>query len=102
MACLDGSIAPDQLEGGTFTVTNLGAAGIDTFTPVLNVPEVAILGVGAPILAPKRLADGSIGHVDYVSLSLTIDHQGVDGAPAARFLQALVTGLENIDLLLAQ
>lgn len=99
-ATIDGSVAPDDLDGGTFTVTNLGALGIDAFTPVLNVPQVAILGVGAPVLAPKRTANG-IDHVDYVTVSLTIDHQAVDGAPAARFLNALTSALENIDTLLA-
>ncbi|TVR12303.1 MAG: 2-oxo acid dehydrogenase subunit E2 [Planctomycetota bacterium] len=102
LAAIDGSIAAEHLSGGTFTVTNLGALGIEDFTPVLNVPEVAILGVGAPVLAPQRAADGSVVHVDRVRLSLTIDHQAVDGAPAAKFLQALVAALENIDVLLAQ
>ena len=102
VSAIEGSIAPEALSGGTFTVTNLGAMGIESFTPVLNVPEVAILGVGAPMLSPVRAADGSVTHVDRVGLSLTIDHQAVDGAPAARFLQTLVKALEHIDLLLAK
>lgn len=99
--CLDGKVDPARLEGGTFTVTNLGAAGIDFFTPVLNTPQVAILGVGGLSLQPFR-EDGAIVHHDTLALSLTIDHQALDGAPAARFLQAVVQGLEQVDLLLAQ
>ncbi len=98
--CQKGSINPDLLAGGTFTITNLGSLGVETFTPVLNAPEVAILGVGGLTLMPVRRADGSIEHVDAIGLSLTVDHQAVDGAPAARFLQDLVKALENVDLLL--
>ncbi|MCS6771029.1 MAG: 2-oxo acid dehydrogenase subunit E2 [Kiritimatiellae bacterium] len=100
-ACQAGSINPDLLTGGTFTVTNLGALGIDYFTPVLNAPEVAILGVGGISLQPARRPDGSVAFVETISFSLTIDHQAVDGAPAARFLQDLVAAIEHIDLLLA-
>jgi pyruvate dehydrogenase E2 component (dihydrolipoamide acetyltransferase) len=96
-----GNVNPDLLSGGTFTVTNLGASGIDYFTPVLNAPEVAILGVGGISVQPVRRENGTVDFVDTIALSLTIDHQSVDGAPAARFLQALVKALENIDLLLA-
>ena len=99
--CQKGSINPDLLAGGTFTITNLGSLGVETFTPVLNAPEVAILGVGGLTLMPVRRADGSIEHVDAIGLSLTVDHQAVDGAPAARFLQDLVKALENVDLLLS-
>jgi pyruvate dehydrogenase E2 component (dihydrolipoamide acetyltransferase) len=68
---------------------------------VLNAPEVAILGVGGISVQPVRRENGTVDFVDTIALSLTIDHQSVDGAPAARFLQALVKALENIDLLLA-
>ena len=101
-AAQDGRIDPERLQGGTFTITNLGALGIEYFTPVLNVPEVAILGVGGISLTPSRAADGSVEFIDTISLSLTIDHQALDGAPAARFLAALVDALEHFDLLLAQ
>ena len=84
----DGSIEGDDLSGSTFTVTNLGNLGIDHFTPVLNVPEVAILGVGGLQVKPVRGANGEVEFVDTIALSLTIDHQALDGAPAARFLQA--------------
>ncbi len=101
-SCQEGSVNPDLLSGGTFTITNLGALGVETFTPVLNPPEVAILGVGGLTLKPVRKDDGSVRFVDAIPLSLTIDHQAVDGAPAARFLQDLCIALENIDLLLSR
>lgn len=96
-----GNVNPDLLAGGTFTITNLGALGVETFTPVLNPPEVAILGVGGIVLKPVR-KNGDIVFVDAITLSLTIDHQAVDGAPAARFLKDLCILLENIDLLLGK
>ncbi len=87
-ACLDGSIDPDSLTGGTFTVTNLGAMGIESFTPVLNKPEVGILGVCA--IQPKPVMKGAdVEFVPHMGLSLTFDHCAVDGAPAARFLAVL-------------
>jgi len=94
-ACREGTISPDNLSGGSFTLTNLGMLGVETFTPVLNAPEVAILGVGGIVVKPKRTESGEIEYVDTLPLSLTIDHQAVDGAPAARFLQSLVERLEN-------
>ncbi len=99
-ACQEGSVLPDELEGGTFTVTNLGALGIESFTPILNPPQVGILGVGNINLKPIQ-AEGEVAFVPHLGLSLTINHQGVDGAPAARFLQALSRNLAEIDLLLA-
>jgi pyruvate dehydrogenase E2 component (dihydrolipoamide acetyltransferase) len=99
-ACLDGTIRPDELTGGTFTVTNLGSLGIESFTPVLNPPQVGILGVGGINLKPVEL-NGQVEFMPHLGLSLTINHQVVDGAPGARFLQALAQGLAQIDLLLA-
>jgi pyruvate dehydrogenase E2 component (dihydrolipoamide acetyltransferase) len=95
IACRDGTIQPDDLSGGTFTLTNLGMLGVENFTPVLNPPEIAILGVGGISVKPKRQEDGEISFVDQISLSLTIDHQAIDGAPAARFLQTFVDHLET-------
>lgn len=95
IACREGTIQPDDLSGGSCTLTNLGMLGVSTFTPVLNVPEVAILGVGGIELKPKRLESGAIEYAEYLPLSLTIDHQAVDGAPAARFLQTLISQLEE-------
>jgi pyruvate dehydrogenase E2 component (dihydrolipoamide acetyltransferase) len=99
-ACQEGKVNPDELTGGTFTVTNLGALGIDHFTPVLNTPQVAILGVGGISLKPVDV-NGEIEFQKHIALSLTIDHQVVDGAPAARFLRELCQGLENIEMMLA-
>ncbi len=87
-ACIDGTIEPDALTGGTFTVTNLGAMGIESFTPVLNKPEVGILGVCA--IQPKPVMKGSdVEFVPHMGLSLTFNHCAADGAPAARFLATL-------------
>jgi len=101
-ACLNGTVRPDELSGSTFSVTNLGALGIESFTPVLNVPEVAILGVNAIELKPVRNADGDVDFAPHIGLSLTIDHTAVDGAPAARFLAALRGAIADIDLWLAK
>ena len=99
-ACQGGSISPDELSGGTFTVTNLGAFGIESFTPVLYAPQVAILGVDAITQWPVPRADGSVGFEPRIGLSLTVDHQIIDGAPAARLLKALAGAIADLDLLL--
>ncbi len=108
-ACQNGSIKPDQLSGSTFTVTNLGSLGIDSFTPVINAPEVAILGVCG--IEPKPVIDesasdcdgcGGVSFVPHIGFSLTIDHSIVDGAPAARFLKAFREAIADIDLWLAK
>ncbi len=78
-ACQDGSVQPDELSGGTFTVTNLGNLGVESFTPILNVPQVAILGVGGITLKPVESEDGEVQFVRHLNLSLTINHQVVDG-----------------------
>jgi pyruvate dehydrogenase E2 component (dihydrolipoamide acetyltransferase) len=91
-----GSISPDDLAGGTFTVSNLGMYGIESFTPILNAPQVAVLGVNAISLRPVR-RDGAVEFVDYIGLSLTCDHQVIDGAPGARFLQAVREQIESIE-----
>jgi pyruvate dehydrogenase E2 component (dihydrolipoamide acetyltransferase) len=86
-----GTLAPDDLHGGTFTMTNLGMYEIDAFTPIINLPECAILGVGRVV--PKQVViDAETEKVairQMMFLSLTFDHRLVDGAPAARFLQRL-------------
>lgn len=87
-------LTADEMQGGTFTVTNLGAFGIDAFTPIINWPECAILGIGRIQKTPV-VRDGQIVARDVVTLSLTFDHRIADGAPAARFLAALVKGVEN-------
>ena len=86
-----GTVSPDALRGGTFTVSNLGAWDIDAFTPIINLPECAILGVGR-IVARAVVVDEAAGLIaarKMMALSLTFDHRVVDGAPAARFLQRI-------------
>ena len=95
---IDGTLSPDFLSGGTFTVSNIGSFGIETFTPVINLPQTAILGVGAITPRPTVTADGTIGVEQRLNLSLTIDHQVIDGADGARFLADLVAAIENIDV----
>lgn len=92
-------LSASELQGGTFTVTSLGAFGIDAFTPIINYPECAILGIGRIRRCPAVL-DDQIVIRDHVTLSLTFDHRITDGAPAARFLQTLSTAIENPSLLL--
>jgi pyruvate dehydrogenase E2 component (dihydrolipoamide acetyltransferase) len=96
-ACQNGGIKPEDLSGSTFTVTNLGAMGITSFTPVLNAPEVGILGVCGIELKPRDQQAG-VMFEPHIGFSLTINHQVVDGAPAARFLKALGEVVANIDL----
>ena len=98
-SAIDGSINPDLLQGGTFTISNLGLYGIESFTPVINPPQVALLGVNC-IMERVRTVDGQITTYPAMGLSLTYDHRAVDGAPASRFLKDLVTALEHFDLLL--
>jgi len=88
-------LLPEDLQGGTFTVTNLGMFGIDAFTPIINAPETAILGVGAIRREAVVLDDDCIVAQDVLTLSLTFDHQVIDGAQAARFLQSLVESIER-------
>ncbi len=99
--CREGGIAPAQLSGGSFTVTNLGSQGIESFTPIINPPQTAILGVCGLTLRPRFKADGGVEFYQAMGLSLTFDHRVVDGAPAAVFLKAVAEKLEKINLLLA-
>lgn len=87
-------LAPGDMEGGTFTITNLGAFGVEAFTPIINPPECAILGMGRIARQPVMIGDQVVPR-DRMTLSLTFDHRIVDGAPAARFLQGLVRLIEN-------
>ncbi len=97
-AARDGALTPDEMSGGSFTVSNLGSMGIESFTPVINPPQTAILGV---CCTTNRLkSDGTV--YPAMGLSLTFDHRAVDGAPAARFLHELCEALENFELLLAK
>lgn len=94
----DGALTPDEMSGGSFTVTNLGSLGIESFTPVINPPQTAILGVCTTV--NRMRDDGSV--YPAMGLSLTFDHRAVDGAPAAKFLHELCSALENFTMLLAK
>jgi pyruvate dehydrogenase E2 component (dihydrolipoamide acetyltransferase) len=95
---VDGGITPDELSGGTFTVSNLGTYGIESFSPILNPPQVAILGVNTIELKPVR-RNGAIEFIEHIGLSLTCDHQVIDGAPGARFLKTVKEQIENIEII---
>ncbi len=96
----EGKSLPDELTGGTFTITNMGMLGIDSFTPIINMPECAILGVGR-IRPEPAVVDGEIAVRQHMWLSLTVDHRLVDGAPGGRFLQAIMRYIESPYLLLS-
>ena len=98
-AAQSGSINPDLLTGATFTISNLGSLGIESFTPIINPPQTAILGVDC---VQKKIKEVNGEDVIYpaMGLSLTVDHRVLDGADAARFLKAVGFALENIDLLM--
>jgi pyruvate dehydrogenase E2 component (dihydrolipoamide acetyltransferase) len=93
-----GGISVDDLSGATFTISNLGGLGIESFTPLLNPPQVAILGIGATQVKPVR-KQGKLEFIDAIGLSLTCDHQVIDGAPGARFLQVVRDKIENVESL---
>ena len=103
----NGRIAPDDLSGGTFTITNLGMFGVETFTPVINLPECCILGVGAIVRKPVAVdatphrGSDSVAVRPRLALSLVFDHRVIDGAPAARFLDDIAQMIEAPMLLLA-
>ncbi len=93
-----GRISPDLLSGGTFTVSNLGALGVEMFTPIINPPQTGILGVCNITYKLKKSGQT----YPAMGLSLTYDHRAVDGAPASRFMKDLCEALENFDILLAK
>lgn len=99
--CQKGTISPDSLKGGTFTITNLGTLGIESFTPVINPPQTCILGVNTLMTSVKNV-NGTAVPYQSMNLSLTFDHRALDGAPAARFLKELKETLENFSLLLME
>ena len=98
--CKKGSINPDLLssEAASFTVSNLGGYGVEWFTPIINVPQSAILGVGTITARPKDLGNGVYAFVPYVGLSLTYDHRAIDGGEATRFLKQVATEIENLEV----
>lgn len=96
--CRKGNINPDLLnpEAASFTVSNLGNYGVEIFTPVINLPQTAILGVNTIIPRPMDLGDGVYGFVPMIGLSLTYDHRALDGGEATRFLSDIAREIENL------
>lgn len=99
-ACKKGAFNPDLLasEAGSFTVSNLGGYGVEWFTPIINVPQSAILGVGTIVPRPKDIGGGVIAFVPYLGLSLTYDHRAIDGGEATRFLKQVATEIETLEV----
>ena len=99
-ACKKGGIAPDLLspESASFTVSNLGNYGVEIFTPVINLPQTAILGVNTIVPRPKDLGEGVYGFVPYMGLSLTYDHRALDGGEATRFVKQIAIEIENLEI----
>lgn len=91
---LVGTLGPEDPSAGTFTITNLGPSGIDAFTPIINPPQTAILGVGR-IREAAAVHEGAVCVRQRMYLSLTFDHRIIDGGPAARFLMDVVQVIEN-------
>ena len=99
-ACRKGSIDPDLLssEAASFTVSNLGNYGVEMFTPVINLPQSAILGVNTIIPRPKDIGGGVYAFVPHIGLSLTYDHRALDGGEATRFLKQIAIEIENLEI----
>ncbi len=99
-ACKKGSVNPDILspEAATFTVSNLGNYGVEMFTPIINLPQSAILGVNTIVPRPKDLGGGVYAFVPHIGLSLTYDHRSIDGGEATRFLKQIATEIENLEV----
>jgi pyruvate dehydrogenase E2 component (dihydrolipoamide acetyltransferase) len=96
--CRKGNVSPELLapEAATFTISNLGNYGVEMFTPVINIPQTAILGVCTIVPRPKDLGDGVYGFVPMMGLSLTYDHQALDGGEATLFLREIKEQIENL------
>ena len=95
-ACKKGSINPELIQStaATFTVSNLGNYGVEMFTPIINLPQVAILGVCTIINRPANIGNNILGFVPYIGLSLTYDHRAIDGGPATLFLREIKEQIE--------
>lgn len=100
-ACRKGNINPEliQSNSASFTVSNLGNYGVEMFTPVINLPQAAILGVCTIISRPADLGNNTFGFVPYMGLSLTYDHRAIDGGPATLFLKEIKTQIEKFNLI---
>src|SRR5262249_10177954 len=88
-----GQLTAEQMRDATFTISNLGGLGVDAFTPIIHLPQCAVLGVGRIVREPAVVGDAIVPR-DRLTLSLTFDHRVVDGAPAARFLDTLRRAVE--------
>ncbi len=99
-SCKSGNVDPDLLAPttATFTISNLGAFGVEMFTPVINLPQSGILGVNTIISRPGDVGGGIIGFIPYIGLSLTYDHRAIDGAPASAFLREIKEQIENLTI----
>ena len=95
---IDGKLAPELLTGGSFTISNVGTMGIESFTPVVNPPQTGILGVNTLETRVKIGKDGELVPYTAMALSLSYDHRALDGAPASRFLKDLKEYLENFSI----
>jgi pyruvate dehydrogenase E2 component (dihydrolipoamide acetyltransferase) len=95
--CRKGNVNPELLAGSaaSFTITNLGNYGVEMFTPIINLPQVAVLGVNTIIYRPADVGDGIFGFVPMIGLSLTYDHRAIDGGPATLFLKEIKNQIEN-------
>lgn len=98
--CRKGNVNPELLapEAASFTISNLGNYGVEMFTPVINIPQTAILGVCTIVPRPKDLGDGVYGFVPMMGLSLTYDHQALDGGEATLFLKEIKEQIENLSI----
>jgi pyruvate dehydrogenase E2 component (dihydrolipoamide acetyltransferase) len=99
-ACRKGNIDPELLrsDAASFTVSNLGNYGVEMFTPVINLPQVAILGVCTITHRPADLGNSTFGFIPFIGLSLTYDHRAVDGGPATLFLREIKEQIEKFSL----
>jgi pyruvate dehydrogenase E2 component (dihydrolipoamide acetyltransferase) len=99
-ACRKGNIDPELIQStaASFTISNLGSYGVEMFTPVINLPQCAILGVCTIISRPADMGNNVFGFVPYIGLSLTYDHRAIDGGPATLFLKEIKKQIENFEL----
>ena len=99
-ACRKGNVNPELLQSNaaSFTVSNLGAYGVEMFTPVINLPQAGILGVCTILHRPADLGNGVFGFIPVIGLSLTYDHRAIDGGPATIFLKEIKEQIEGFKI----
>ena len=90
-------ISPADLQGGCFSISSLGGLGGTMFTPIINLPQAAILGVNTIVLRPADLGGGVFGFIPVIGLSLTHDHRAIDGGQATLFLKEIKNQIENFN-----